>query len=375
MKKTLLFAFILFSSILFAQVPQGISYQAIATNTNGTPVVSGNISISLSVLDNSASGTVVYTETQTKTTNTQGLFNLVIGQGTATFGTFAAVNWGSNSKFLRVEMDNAGGSNYVLVGTTQLLSVPYAMVAAGIRTNAGQGITLTSPNGTPYTLAVNDAGQLSLPTSNVQGVVPNTYYAYGTFNNYNPATALLMLNVSGTMYGYKYFNSGDEIKFLSSNTAGGAIIGMNANLDLIPNGVPYTFPSNGFYLLQLNNPYNAVPPINKSLNVISFLPKLRTFISASSNFTLISPTYNVANNTLSFVVNGVSLTTFNKFYFEMPSSDNLFGSSFGDNLADGTIDQGGAEISFPNVTATPKNFRVNLILNFNSSGSYTITQI
>ncbi len=76
------------SIFTFAQVPQGISYQAIALNASGNPVVSSNIGIRLSILDNAATGTVLYTETHTKTTNAQGLFNLVIGQGTATTGTF-----------------------------------------------------------------------------------------------------------------------------------------------------------------------------------------------------------------------------------------------------------------------------------------------
>ena len=132
MKKIYFLVTILISIVTFAQVPQGISYQAIALNSSGNPVVSSNVGIRLSVLDNSATGTVLYTETQTKTTNTQGLFNLVIGQGTPSTGTFSTINWGTNSKFLKVEMDVAGGTNYALVGTTQLLSVPYAMVAGSI---------------------------------------------------------------------------------------------------------------------------------------------------------------------------------------------------------------------------------------------------
>ena len=124
--------FIFISTCIFAQVPQGISYQAIALNGSGNPVVSSNVGVRLSILDNSATGTVLYTETHTKTTSPQGLFNLVIGQGTPTTGTFSTINWGTNSKFLKVEMDASGGANYILVGTTQLLSVPYAMTAGNL---------------------------------------------------------------------------------------------------------------------------------------------------------------------------------------------------------------------------------------------------
>ena len=132
MKKLLLTSFLLLSLVTFAQVPQGISYQAIALNGSGTPVVSSNVRVKLSILDVSAIGTILYSETQLKTTNAQGLFNLVIGQGTVVSGTFASINWGTNSKFLKVEMDATGGTSYVTVGTTQLLSVPYAMAAGNI---------------------------------------------------------------------------------------------------------------------------------------------------------------------------------------------------------------------------------------------------
>lgn len=135
MKRILLLSALFITFLITAQVPQGISYQAIALNGSGNPVVSSNVGIRLSVLDNSASGTVLYTETHTKTTSAQGLFNLVIGQGTPTSGTFSAINWGTNSKFLKVEVDAAGGTNYVLVGTTQLLSVPYALYAGKVDYN------------------------------------------------------------------------------------------------------------------------------------------------------------------------------------------------------------------------------------------------
>jgi hypothetical protein len=146
MKKLILLSTIFISLLTFAQVPQGISYQAIALNSTGNPVVSSNVAVRLSILDNSATGTVLYTETHTKTTNAQGLFNLVIGQGTLVSGAFNTINWGTNSKFLKVELDAAGGTNYVLVGTTQLLSVPYAMYAGAISNTSNNNITSMKNN-------------------------------------------------------------------------------------------------------------------------------------------------------------------------------------------------------------------------------------
>ncbi len=140
MKKLVLSLLLAFSFSVFAQVPQGISYQAIALTSSGTPVVSSNVGTRLSVLNGSATGTVLYSETQVKTTNAQGLYNLVIGQGTPVSGTFSSIDWSNGSKFLKVELDVSGGSSYTLVGTTQLLSVPYAFHAGSVAVGSLAGM-------------------------------------------------------------------------------------------------------------------------------------------------------------------------------------------------------------------------------------------
>ncbi|MGL2967471.1 hypothetical protein [Flavobacterium sp. XGLA_31] len=371
MKKLFLLSVLLISLVTFAQVPQGISYQAIALNGSGSPVVSSNVRVKLSILDNTASGTVLYSETQVKTTNAQGLFNLIIGQGTLVSGAFNTINWGTNSKFLKVEMDATGGTNYALVGTTQLLSVPYALAADSLVTSAGEGITLVSPNGTPYQLTVNDSGQLSLPTSGVTGTVPNSLYMYGSFNSFNASTALLMTpllyNGGVTVRGYKYLTAGTQIKFLSGNDAGATVYGVNSSLNLTLNGSAYTVPSNGFYYILFSDyeaPVNSISEYNFSADSIA----ATLYLENTGNN--INATYNVGTNTFSFTVNGVTNTT-GSFIFLF----NSFLGGYGDNLSDGTIEAGGTSIVFPNVTSTPKNFRVDLTINFNGSGTYTITQI
>lgn len=155
MKKLLLITALFLTFITFAQVPQGISYQAIALNGTGTPVVSSNVRVKLSILDNTTTGTVLYSETHLKTTNAQGLFNLTIGQGTIVTGVFTAINWGTNSKFLKVEMDVTGGTSYVVVGTTQLLSVPYAMAAGNVVKN-NTNYTNNNTSGTGYNVVYTD---------------------------------------------------------------------------------------------------------------------------------------------------------------------------------------------------------------------------
>jgi len=368
MKKLLLVSAFFISLLTFAQVPQGISYQAIALNGSGTPVVSSNVRLKLSILDATATGSILYSETQLKTTNANGLFNLVIGQGTIVSGVFNAINWGTNSKFLKVEMDAAGGTTYTLVGTTQLLAVPYALAADTLITSAGEGITLVSPNGTPYQLTVNNSGQLSLPTSGTTGTTPNQFYAYGTFNSFNAATSLLFANSPSTssFYGYKYLTSGGQVKFLAENNPGAAVYGVNGSQDLVIGGSAYVVPSNGFYFLRITH-YDD-NPIN--LDASTFSPQIEIW-SSNGATSYANATYNATTNTLSFVANGI--TNANNFLFNLPyPSGNV---QFGDSLSDGTIDNAGPSINFPGATSTPKNYRIDLVLNFNGSGTYTITQI
>ena len=372
MKKIITLLLLFISLISFAQVPQGISYQAIALNTSGNPVVSSNVRLRLSVLDASSSGTVLYSETHLKTTNAQGLFNLVIGQGTVVSGVFNTINWALNTKFLKVEMDATGGTTYVLVGTTQLLSVPYALAADSLVTSAGEGITLVSPNGTPYQVTVNDSGQLSLPTTNSTSTSgPNNFYMYGSFNSFNPISALLMTNNFGgfslTRSGFRYLSAGSEIKFLASNTASSPVYGVNITNNLISNGPNYLVNNTGFYRIELysSNNSNNFPVESYSLSLNSFAP---TLYLGSGN--TINGTYSIANNRFSFVVNGISTSSDPNTNFRF----DILGL-YGDNLSDGTIDQNGSLIYFPNLTSTPKNFRVDLTINFNGSGNYTITQI
>ena len=131
-------AIFLYSGI-FAQSPQGISYQAIARNSAGTVIPNQNISLRFSIHDADANGTIVYSETQSATTNALGLFSLFIGKGTPVTGMFSETAWAEATKFLQVEMDAMGGTAYMDMGTQQMMSVPYSIYAdkAGNGTGAG----------------------------------------------------------------------------------------------------------------------------------------------------------------------------------------------------------------------------------------------
>lgn len=112
-----------------AQSPRKFNYQAIVRNNNGTIVAGKNVGLRFSIRDGAATGAVLYSERHTAATNAFGLVNLQIGSGTVVSGIFADIAWGSGAKFLQVEADIAGGTNYTNLATMELIAVPYALQA------------------------------------------------------------------------------------------------------------------------------------------------------------------------------------------------------------------------------------------------------
>jgi hypothetical protein len=110
----------------YAQVPDAINYQVVARDNGGNILVNQNVSFRLSLHTGTPAGAIVYSETHSKTTNPFGLVNLELGRGAVLSGSFSTIDWSLGIVFLQTEMDPAGGSNYLTMGTTQLLTVPYA---------------------------------------------------------------------------------------------------------------------------------------------------------------------------------------------------------------------------------------------------------
>ncbi|HPS84484.1 MAG TPA: tail fiber domain-containing protein [Bacteroidales bacterium] len=126
------FAFIMLFAIgqTMAQSPDAFNYQAVARDAAGDVLANQAIGIKVSLHNGSAAGAVDYSETFTPTTNEFGLFTLSIGTGTPVTGQFDTLHWDAAQYWLQVEMDPAGGVSYADMGTSQLLSVPYAMYAS-----------------------------------------------------------------------------------------------------------------------------------------------------------------------------------------------------------------------------------------------------
>ena len=110
----------------FAQAPEKMSYQAVIRDAENALVTNQQVGMQISILQGDVA---VYEETQTPTSNTNGLVSLEIGEGTVISGSFTAIDWSADTSFIKIETDPSGGSNYTITGTSQLLSVPYALYA------------------------------------------------------------------------------------------------------------------------------------------------------------------------------------------------------------------------------------------------------
>ena len=194
---------IFISSSLKAQVPQGINYQAVVRNATGQIVQNQSVSVKFSIHQATPTGTIVYEETHgTAQTNSYGLVNLQIGQGTPTLGTFSSVQWGKSNYFLQVQANI--GSGFINLGTSPFLTVPYAMVADSVVSIAKTGvIPNTYGNSSSFpTFTVNAQGQLtSVGTQPLPANLPPNGNAGGDLGGTYPnpsVTRIQGANVSNT---------------------------------------------------------------------------------------------------------------------------------------------------------------------------------
>ncbi|MBU6169550.1 MAG: hypothetical protein KGQ86_10960 [Bacteroidetes bacterium] len=145
-----------FPFFAIAQAPQKINFQSILRNSSGEIVANRVVNLRIGLLAGSANGSNVFTETHAKTTDASGLISIQIGMGTLVSGVFNSINWGNQAHFIKLEADFNGGSNYVVLGTQELMSVPYALYAGKTDTSV---LNLTGRLATK--LNVTDTASLS----------------------------------------------------------------------------------------------------------------------------------------------------------------------------------------------------------------------
>jgi hypothetical protein len=204
---------LLFVNQGFAQVPQGFNYQAVARDASGTLLQNHALAVKLSIHQGSATGTVVYSERQTPTTNQFGLFTVTVGQGTFISGSaFSSIQWNTGNYWLEVGLDVSGGTTYTVMGTTQLLSVPFAMYAA--YANASGVIGPTGPTGPAGSTGAQGIQGIAGPTG-IQGPT-------GPAGNLIPGTSGQTLRYNGSSWvaNSVIYNNGNNVGIGTTSPTG-----------------------------------------------------------------------------------------------------------------------------------------------------------
>jgi len=245
LKMRIFLLFSLLSLVTKSQAPQGFNYQAIARNLSGSPIINQLIGLQISLRQTSPTGTIVYSETHTTTSSNIGLVNLIVGNGIPSSGVFSSIDWGSGPYFIEVSIDITGGSSFVLMGTQQLMSVPYALFAES--TNSGVSATSWNITGNAGNLdGVNFIGNtdntpLNFRVNNqiagrIDPINQNTFLGYNAgivFGSayQNVAIGSNALNSISTGYA----NVAVGVNSLNSNTTGDQNTAMG--LDVLQNNI------------------------------------------------------------------------------------------------------------------------------------------
>lgn len=242
----------------FGQAPYFMSYQAVVRNASNNLVVNAPVGMKVSILQGTADGVAVFEETHTATTDANGLVTIQIGNGTNVSGAIATVVWTAGPFFIKTETDPAGGTDYSITATSQLMSVPYALYAenSGSSTPGPQG-----PEG-----PMGPAGPEGPQGPAGQGMTVNCLECH----NHNPATAsgmaAILANASKEIK-YSQHAMGEELAIGEGGSAGCAPCHSNEGFHSVVdnNTVPtYTLGGNGKYTFS----YNAAASASSGLTTM-----------------------------------------------------------------------------------------------------------
>lgn len=198
MKKLFTIMVFIITLTISAQAPEGFNYQATVRNNTGALMINKNVTFKFNIIKDIPTSGPVYSETHNAPTDDLGAVNLVVGKGTVTTGTFAGIDWGAGSYYLNIELNT--GNGFVAMGTSQLLSVPYALYSKSAKDGIAPGTAsgqLLYWNGTAWDkLAPGSDGNILRWTNGVPtwgNTVPNLNITDHLFNfDYNNQLTLYL---------------------------------------------------------------------------------------------------------------------------------------------------------------------------------------
>jgi|GEM_PF-2271124 len=217
----LLFTLVLASGITaMAQSPELFNYQAVARDANGLVLNDQAVAVQISILSGSATGTVEYSEVHSVTTNAFGLFNFRIGDGTGATGSISGIDWSIDDYFVKVELDETGGTSFSEISTSQLVSVPYSLLANNVvndmvddadadTTNEIQSLSISGD-----TIMISGSNSIVLPViENNDNDSTNELQTISMSND-----VVTLSNGGGSVDLSGYTNSDDQMLTLSNDT-------------------------------------------------------------------------------------------------------------------------------------------------------------
>jgi uncharacterized protein (TIGR02145 family) len=228
-----------------AQAPAKMSYQAVVRNASNALVVNTPVKMRVSILQGSATGTVVFSEQHNPITNVNGLVSIEIGGGTSPSGSFTGIDWSKGPYFIKTETDPANGTNYSIAGISQLLSVPFAMYTGDVNsTLSSTGDTLSIGSKRYVISGIRDVSGIGVSATGI------TAHSCGAINVHNPAIPYgTMTDQEGNVY--RTVQIGTQV-WMAENLR----TKKYKNGDIIPNitnGSDWINQSNGAYCIYMNN--------------------------------------------------------------------------------------------------------------------------
>jgi len=296
-------------SSVMAQIPQQLNYQGIARNASGEPISAHVITVRLSIIDSAANGIITYQETKMVSTNYVGLFTIVIGApgGTSVIGTIASINWSTGKKYIKLEIDPNGATNFSLVGMNQLQSVPFALASYPVGPAAGDLVgNYPAPSIANGAVSIAKLNPLVVTTLN------------GKLNISDTATMLLpyVKQVAlTTLLSNTVIQSDLALKENTANKSGTTTLGTSDVLFPTQNAVKtYVDAASSSINLAINN-VNNTSDVNKPISALTqtALDLKENTVNKSVTTTLgtsdiLFPTQNAVKTYVDVAVAGVSIT-------------------------------------------------------------------